>query len=231
MRRSPDTELLDRDDIPFEDVKQNMQELNFINSRLGGHAVTVAGIKKIVTRFAKAGHPIHVCEIGCGGGDNLSAINNWGVRNNIPFHLTGIDIKQECIAYAKERISLGNFSWIISDYTSADFAGQQPDIIFSSLFCHHFKGEQLTGMMRWMQHNSRMGFFINDLHRNRLAYHAITLLTKWFSKSYLVKHDAPLSVRRGFVRKDWQRIMQQSGISQYSIEWKWAFRWLVTVTA
>lgn len=231
MHRSTDTELLDRDDISFEDIKRNMRELNFINARLGGHAVTIAGIKKCLPRSVKAGNPVRVCEIGCGGGDNLLAINNWSAENNIPVHLTGIDIKQECIAYAKQRIPLSNFSWLISDYARVDFAGQRPDIIFSSLFCHHFNPGQLTGMMRWMQHNSRMGFFINDLHRNRLAYHAIKLLTTWFSKSYLVKHDAPLSVQRGFVRKDWQQIMQQSGIHRYSIEWKWAFRWLVTVTA
>jgi hypothetical protein len=34
--RSYKKELLDRDDIPFADIKQNMRELDFINARLGG---------------------------------------------------------------------------------------------------------------------------------------------------------------------------------------------------
>ena len=45
--RSKKKELLDRDDIPFEDIKKNMQELEVINSKLGGHKITVSGIKKI----------------------------------------------------------------------------------------------------------------------------------------------------------------------------------------
>ena len=33
--RSYKKELLDRDDIPFADIRQNMQELDFINAKLG----------------------------------------------------------------------------------------------------------------------------------------------------------------------------------------------------
>jgi hypothetical protein len=86
-------------------------------------------------------------------------------------------------------------------------------------------------MMQWMHHNCRMGFFVNDLHRNFLAYHSIKWLTKLFSNSYLVKNDAPLSVQRGFKRKEWETIMQRAGIPFCSVEWKWAFRWLITATS
>ena len=40
QKRSYKKELLDSDDIPFQDIKRNMQELNFINTWLGGHDVT-----------------------------------------------------------------------------------------------------------------------------------------------------------------------------------------------
>jgi hypothetical protein len=42
-----------------------------------------------------------------------------------------------------------------------------------------------------------------------------------------VKHDAPLSVARGFTKKEWLQFFNIAGISNYSIEWKWAFRWLI----
>ena len=44
-KRSYQKELLDQDDIPFEDIKRNMQELDFINTKLGGHKITLAGLK------------------------------------------------------------------------------------------------------------------------------------------------------------------------------------------
>ena len=45
--RSYKKELLDRDDIPFADIRQNMQELDFINARLGGHKITLEGVRDI----------------------------------------------------------------------------------------------------------------------------------------------------------------------------------------
>jgi hypothetical protein len=78
-----------------------------------------------------------------------------------------------------------------------------------------------------MKENSNIGFFINDLHRHSLAYYSIKWLTALFSGSYLVKNDAPLSVARGFKKKEWDNIFKAAGISNYKIQWKWAFRYLI----
>ena len=78
-RRSYKKELLDKDDIPFDDIRQNMKELDFINTLLGGHSITISGFKKLLGK-RKA---VSVCEIGCGGGDNLNAIYNWARKNKI----------------------------------------------------------------------------------------------------------------------------------------------------
>lgn len=225
-QRSYTKELLDDDGIPFEDIKTNMQELNFINTKLGGHSITINGLKKLL-----AGRQmISVCEIGCGGGDNLAAITKWCTKNNIKISCKGIDIKEECIAFAKQNTVLQNCTtWITSDYRKVQFA-TKPDIIFSSLFCHHFTEENLVSQLQWMKENCKVGFFINDLQRNTIAYHSIRLLTKIFSSSYLVKNDAPLSVARGFHKKEWQKIFSNAGIAHYKIQWKWAFRYLIIFT-
>jgi 2-polyprenyl-3-methyl-5-hydroxy-6-metoxy-1,4-benzoquinol methylase len=189
--RSYQPELLDADDIPFVAIKQNMQELNTINTLLGGHAITIKGVQKILATI-KTTKPIIICEIGCGGGDNLKAIyQSLSVKNNIQF--IGIDIKQACIDFAKQQYPNLPATWICSDYKMANFVNQ-PTIIFSSLFCHHFANNQIVAMLQWMKVKSTHGFFINDLQRNFLAYYSIKYLTQLFSKSYLVKNDAPLSL-------------------------------------
>lgn len=222
-QRSYQKELLDDDNIPFADIRQNMKELNSINRFLGGHAITVAAVKKLVGD----GNNISICEIGCGGGDNLRAIASWCSKRNISVSFTGIDIKKECIDFAKQQHPSLRSDWITSDYLKAGFPGHKPSVIFSSLFCHHFTEPELVTMLQWMKANSRTGFFINDLQRHPLAYYAIKLITSVFSRSYLVKNDAPLSVARGFKRKEWENIFQKAGISHYSIKWKWAFRYLI----
>ncbi len=49
-QRSNKKEILDRDDIPFADIEQNMKELNFINTHLGGHTITIEGFKKFIKK-------------------------------------------------------------------------------------------------------------------------------------------------------------------------------------
>jgi 2-polyprenyl-3-methyl-5-hydroxy-6-metoxy-1,4-benzoquinol methylase len=222
-QRSYKKELMDDDNIPFDAMAQTLKELNIINTRLGGHAITLKGVQQ----FLKGNEPVTICEIGCGGGDNLFAIYNYYTQKNIPVTFIGIDMNMECIAFAKQQYPQLPCQWICSDYAVVKFGDKQPDIIFSSLFCHHFTNEQLVKMLQWQKQNSRRGFFINDLQRHWLAYYLIKYITKFFSKSYLVKNDACLSVARSFRKKDWQQLFQQAGPGHYNIRWKWAFRFLI----
>jgi SAM-dependent methyltransferase len=226
-KRSYQAEILDRDDIPFADIKKNMQELDFINTWLGGHGITLRGFKKLAGDRKK----IRVCEIGCGGGDNLKAIYQWANKHHLDISLTGIDIKQECIDFARENCArMNNVRWICSDYRHA-YLPEKPDIIFSSLFCHHFDDAGVMNIFRWMRKNSLLGFFINDLQRHPLAYYSIKTMTALFSKSYMVKNDAPLSVSRGFSKTELEKMLEAASVNNpagsYTIQWQWAFRWLV----
>ena len=222
-QRSYEQELMDGDDISFADMAQTLKELNIINTRLGGHAITLQGVKKLTKNSAA----LTICEIGCGGGDNLFAIYKYCTNNNIPVDFIGIDINAACIDFAKQQYPQLPCQWICSDYHVVNFGDNKPGIIFSSLFCHHFTDEDLVFMLQWLQQSSRQGFFINDLQRHWLAYYLIKYLTRFFSRSYLVKNDACLSVARSFRRKEWQQLLHKAGISRYSINWKWAFRFLV----
>jgi len=221
--RSNEKELMDRDDISFEAMAQTLKELNVVNSRLGGHAISISGVEQLLT----FDEPSRICEIGCGGGDNLFAIYKYCQRQNIQVLFTGIDLNPECIAFAQQQYPQMPCEWICSDYADVSFGKRYPDIIFSSLFCHHFSNDQLVTMLKWLQANSRSGFFINDLQRHWLAYYLIKYITKYFSKSYLVKHDACVSVARSFRRQDWKNLFREAGINNFSISWRWAFRYLV----
>jgi 2-polyprenyl-3-methyl-5-hydroxy-6-metoxy-1,4-benzoquinol methylase len=222
-KRSDQKELLDRDDIPFVDIERNMRELDVINTWLGGHAISINGLKRLVGDRRR----ISICEIGCGGGDNLRVLSRWCRRQGLTVQVTGIDHNAHCLEVARQRWVGDNAKWIQADYREVQFAGSPPDILFSSLFCHHFTDAELKTQLRWMEANAGVGWFINDLQRHPFAYHSIRLLTTLFSGSYLVKHDAPLSVLRGFSRAEWNGLLAGAGIGDASIRWEWAFRWLV----
>jgi len=222
-QRSYQKELMDGDDIPFPAMAQTLKELNIVNTQLGGHAITIEGVRQLIGTKDQ----LVVCEIGCGGGDNLFAVYKYCLKKDIPVRFIGIDMNPECIAFAKQQYPQLPCEWICNDYALTDLSGKEPDIIFSSLFCHHFTDAQLVQMLQWLKENSRSGFFINDLHRHWLAYYLIKYITMFFSRSYLVKNDACLSVARSFRKNEWKDLFRQAGIALHSIRWKWAFRWLV----
>jgi 2-polyprenyl-3-methyl-5-hydroxy-6-metoxy-1,4-benzoquinol methylase len=224
-QRSYQKELLDGDLIPFEDIKRNMEELDKINHYLGGHSITLKGLQAII-RHIPSNQEVHIVEIGSGGGDNLQVIKQWADKHNRKVLLTGIDINPECVVYAQGLLKNEGIRFIHSDYKEVTF-DNKPHVIYSSLFCHHFRDDELVQMLQWMQQQAQLGFFINDLHRHPMAYYSIRIITQLFSRSYLVKNDAPLSVQRGFSRAEWHELFAQARIKPFRCNWQWAFRWLV----
>jgi 2-polyprenyl-3-methyl-5-hydroxy-6-metoxy-1,4-benzoquinol methylase len=227
MKKSYQFELLDEVDttILTEDLCRNLDELNFINTHLGGHAINVMAFKKLAVKQKD----ITVIEIGCGGGDNLRSLATFAINNNYNCKFVGIDAKKDCISYAiNQSKNFSNITYVCSKYEDYNLV-EQPHIIFNSLFCHHFSEKQIITMLHWMKQNCSIGFFINDLHRNRMAFLAIKVLTQLFSKSYLVKNDAPLSVQRGFKSVEWQAMLKQANCHA-NVSWKWAFRHLISFT-
>lgn len=227
--RSAQLELLDESTIPKQDLYRNLLELNTINRMLGGHAVTLRGLQKL--RLNKQ-QTYRILDIGCGGGDTLKSVAIWGKKNGYKFQLTGVDLKPDCIEYATAFCAAhAEINFVLSDYRDLPELQQEFDIIITSLFCHHLNNKDLVELFGWCQANAKLGFIMNDLHRHPLAYYSIAMLTKLFSKSYLVKNDAKLSVLRGFKRADLLSILKQlpAHSSLITLNWVWAFRWLLVI--
>src|ERR1700748_420897 len=95
--RADTLELLDQPGIPAKDIQRNLYELSIINQKLGGHAITIEGFYRLAGKPAK----IEVCEVGCGGGDNLKAIEKKATRRYPDLSFSGIDINADCIQVAE----------------------------------------------------------------------------------------------------------------------------------
>lgn len=222
--RSPEKELLDAEEIPTGDLYQNLRELDFINHWLGGYAISFAAL----TRVLQKGRRYTLVDIGCGGGDTLKRIAHWNKKAHLDLDLYGVDLKADCIAYAERNLAGSNVQFICDDYRNISRHLPKVDLIHACLFCHHLTNAELEGLVQFaIQH--RAVLVVNDLERNALAHYAIKMLTGLFSKSYLVKNDAPLSVLRGFKKKEWLDILQKAGARKFTVRNKWAFRHEVIV--
>ena len=210
-------------------MDQTLKELEIINRLLGGNYVAVNGIEKILNA-AEGGtdRPVRIADLGCGGGDMLMLIADWGRKTGRKLELVGVDANAYIVEYARRQTeSYPEITYLTTDIFSEEFAREPFDIMSCSLFTHHFTDEELTRMFTMMNRQSKLGFVVNDLHRHWFAYYAIKYITRWFSRSSMVQHDAPISVLRAFSKPELSRLLSAAGVHQFSIGWLWAFRWQV----
>ncbi len=228
-QRATGHEIMDDLNCQGEVVTQTLRELDFINRWLGGNTITLQGIFKVLKSHKKK--KVRIADLGCGSGELLHLIYQRAQREHYGVELVGIDANPHIVNYATEMI-VPSYPMVFqsTNVLSASFQEEVYDIITATLFTHHFTDDELVYLLkRWTQ-QARIAVVINDLHRHFLAYHSIRLLTLLFSKSSMVKYDAPLSVRKGFTRKELQTILKRAGITHYQLAWRWAFRWQLIIT-
>jgi 2-polyprenyl-3-methyl-5-hydroxy-6-metoxy-1,4-benzoquinol methylase len=225
--RSSEQETMDDLHCSGEVVHQTLRELEFINKWLGGNNVTINALNTLLGALP-ADRVLSIADLGCGSGDMLIKIAGWAKKNRLDAELTGIDANENIIAYAqRQNGGRKELHFIAENIFSSSFAEREYDIVIGTLFFHHFTDDQLITFFSRLRRQVRIALIINDIHRHPLAYYSIHWLTKLFSKSPMVKHDASLSVARAFRRSELVNILKEAGFVRYTIRWRWAFRWQV----
>lgn len=225
--RSTQTEEMDDFDVSGEILTKTLNQIATINKLLGGNAVTVNGVKKILKNQSNDA-TISIVDLGCGNGDMLRILADYGVKNGYNFQLLGVDANQHTLDYAAELSkNHPQIKYIRQDVLANDFEGIKCDIVVATLFMHHFSSKEIVGMLNNMKNETRLGFVINDLHRSKLAYYLYKLVTLPV-KNYMVKKDGLISILRGFKRKDINEMIAELKCEN-TLTWKWAFRyqWII----
>jgi 2-polyprenyl-3-methyl-5-hydroxy-6-metoxy-1,4-benzoquinol methylase len=210
-------------------LDRTLIELEVINKWLGGNQITIDAVAHLL-KFWNKENEVTIVDVGCGGGDMLRIIDVWAKKEKVKVKLVGIDANPHIVAFAKKNLAMyPSIEFETMNIFSKDFEQQKFDIVLGTLFYHHFTNEQLITFFRLIKTHAKVGFVINDIHRHWLAYYSIKFLTGAFSRSEMVKYDAPVSVLRAFKKKELTEILRAANINNFLISWRWAFRWQVIV--
>ena len=208
--RSDAKECIDNPCVDARTLRQTYSQVKSINVYTLGYWPTMTAVGYFLSRY---GHrrKIKILDIGCGDGETLRRIDDYGRIKNFSLELTGIDLNCEAISAAVE-LTASKINFIQGDIL-ANARDETYDLIINSLTMHHLTDEEIVRLMRWMSDHARTGWFISDLHRQGIAYYFIKYFTKWCGFNHLVCHDAPLSVARSFRRKEWINLLNQAGLN------------------
>ncbi len=191
------------------ELRACLRDLMQVNRTVLGYRPTLHWI----ARFTRRGEsPLHIVDVGCGGGDMLRRIQAWAHRKRVAVRLTGVDRNPKIIAAARAFSGASSgIEWIACDADTYQ-PTSQIDLAISSLFTHHLSDQEIVRFLRWMEQFATRGWFVNDLRRGAMSYYLFMLLAWSMRWHRFVRHDGPVSIRRSFTPSDWARYVSLAGL-------------------
>ncbi|PSL45317.1 methyltransferase family protein [Chitinophaga niastensis] len=227
--RSLAPEMMDDFCMEGELLIETLNKIAQINRTLGGNSITVKGVAALIKNIP-ADKEITIADIGCGNGDMLRQLADFGKKNNRQLQLIGVDANSATVTHARELSEqYPSIRYHCQDIMQPPFQASNYDIILCTLTLHHFKQEEIRKLMAMFRKQAKIGIVINDLHRSVLAYRLFQLICFVFRLNKMVKQDGQVSILRGFKKKELHHLSKELNIGRYSLQWKWAFRyqWII----
>lgn len=228
--RTDQSEIMDDLQMEGEILKDALDKIATINQVLGGNRLTLRGVQQLIRNIQQS-QEIVILDVGCGNGDMLRRLADFGLKNNLKFKLIGVDANNFTINHAiKISENYPNIRFQCVDVFNTTFKDLKYDIVLCTLTLHHFKNDQIISLLKIFYQNSSIGIVINDLHRNAIAYRLFQALCFVFQLNKMSKEDGLISILRGFKKEELVVFSKELNLKKYSINWKWAFRyqWIIS---
>ncbi|HLT42137.1 MAG TPA: hypothetical protein VKZ95_05480 [Sphingobacteriaceae bacterium] len=104
--RSTASENMDDFALEGQVLVDALDRLAQINRYLGGNGITLQGLKTLLKKNP-SDKVISIIDMGCGNGDMLRKVAEFGLKNNLRLKLIGIDANEYTLNYAR------SWKWVV----------------------------------------------------------------------------------------------------------------------
>jgi hypothetical protein len=180
----------------------SLRDLVKINRWLGGYRT----LRWMMQQVVKSTDRFSLLDVGAASGDMGAAIRRWYPGAVV----TSFD-------YRVHHLAAAAHPKLVGDAFAMPFAESSFDLVFSSLFLHHFENEQVIQLLNTFSRLARRAVLAIDLERGPLVVQFVPA-TKWlFDWDPITFHDAPISVRAAFKRDELLSLAHRAGLSSASV--------------
>ena len=133
----------------------------------------------------------------------------WARRRGYQIEFTCVDFNAKALEMTQRIIDKSGGDGI--ELVEEDIFRYQPvrdfDYAIGSMIFHHFTEDEIHRLITHLCGFVRRALLINDLHRNLLNYLVCSILVMPLDRE--IRHDALLSIRRGFKPAELRTILQE----------------------
>lgn len=223
MRREVTPELMDDPAVDPSELRRSLSYLRLVNRRFGGERALLRHLSRWSGAWGPG--PVTLLDVGTGSADLPVAACRWAVSRGLDLRVTGVDIHEGTLSAAREYVAscadvAGRITLECVDAREIvdRFGAGSHDYAHAGLFLHHLPEIGVMTVLRAIDRVARRGIVWNDLVRSRAA--RVLIEPMLWGRPRIVRHDARVSVRAGFTRREVEAIGRRLdlGYARYCVE-------------
>jgi SAM-dependent methyltransferase len=187
--REPSRELLDAG-LPFGEAEKSLADIEWVHQRLGGRRLLRRALVPVVRSLAV--ETPSLLDLGCGSGHVARDLERELARRRCPSRVSGLDLQAAHARLAPRGRTL------VGDAVRLPFADSSFDVVFSTLFLHHFSPGELRPLLAESARVARRAVLAFDLARHRASLAIVSLLGPLVFRTPVSVADGRASVRQAF---------------------------------
>lgn len=216
-QRSYELENLDKGTYTPEEYEGCIVELQRVNEWLGDAKALRGSLLKEIERQGL--RSFSILDVGAGSGEILRVAAQWARDTDRTASLMGLELNSRSAqSILEESVEFPEISSVQGSGLQLPFPDASIDYVISSLTLHHFDDDGAVNILREMGRVARRGIFVIDLHRNPMAYFFYTTLGHLILHNRLLREDGALSILKSFTPDELERIGQQAGLKNVTVE-------------